>query len=167
MATLRQQKAINAIVGNGGNISKGMLEAGYAPTTANKTEKLVNSKAWPELMEKYLPNDLIAKKHKALFNQKQLDYFVFPKAMEDEEITEHVTAAGLKVIVIRQTEKGKMAFYSNDDPQAIAKATDMAYKLKGSYAPEKTLNLNVEVTVDEEDLSLAKQLLEQRTNKGN
>ncbi len=109
-----------------------------------------------------IPDELVVEKHKKLFTQKQLAYFTFSKSMSDEEITDHVNAAGFDVIVIRESDKGKLAFYSIDDAQAISKATDMAYKLKGAYAPEKTITLNIEAKVDEKDLLLATKLREQR-----
>lgn len=67
--------------------------------------------------------------------------------MEDEEIKDHVTAAGLTVITIRSSEKGKLAFYSIPDVQAKKAALDMAYKLKGSYAPEKSISMNLSADV--------------------
>lgn len=84
-----------------------------------------------------LPDEILAEKHLRLLEQKQLNYFVFSKNMEDEDIKGHLEANGLELIVIRLSDKGKMAFYSIDDAQAIKGALDMAYKLKGSYAPEK------------------------------
>ena len=84
-----------------------------------------------------LPDDFLSDIHLELFKQKRIDYFVFPKRMEDDEIVEHVASVGIKVISVRETDKGKMAFYSISDAQAVTKGLDMAYKLKGSYATEK------------------------------
>ena len=97
------------------------------------------------------PDAMLAEKHQKLLNQKQVAYFVFPKYMDDEEITEKVNSAGFEVIVIRFGEKGKYAFYSNDDATSVSKGLDMAYKLKGSYAAEKKA-----IEVDEELLEIIK-----------
>lgn len=47
---------------------------------------------------------------------------------------------------------------SNDkgsiDSQAVGKGLDMAYKIKGTYAPEKSINLEINVT-DEDTLAKA------------
>lgn len=83
-----------------------------------------------------LPDDFLEQKHKELFSLKRIDYFVFPKNMEDEEIIQHVSAQGLTVITVRESDKGKMAFYSIPDGQAMSKALDMAYKIKGAYGDE-------------------------------
>jgi len=138
MATIKQKKALDKVVENGGNISKAMVDAGYSPETAHTPQKLTESKGWKELVEQYLPDSFVAQKHKELFTIKQVNYFVFPRKMDDEEIWEHVDAAGLEVITIRDSEKGKMAFYSVPDQNAIKSAVDLAYKIKGSYAPQKS-----------------------------
>lgn len=93
----------------------------------------------------------LAQHHKKLLNQKQKSYFVFPKSMEDEEIIDKVNKAGFEVIVISPGEKGKYAFYSIDDAVAIRSGLDMAYKIKGTYAPEKKI-----IEVDEELLEAVK-----------
>lgn len=93
----------------------------------------------------------LAQHHKKLLNQKQKSYFVFPKSMEDEEIIDKVNKAGFEVIVISPGEKGKYAFYSIDDAVAVKSGLDMAYKIKGTYAPEKKI-----IEVDEELLEAVK-----------
>lgn len=47
------------------------------------------------------------------------------------------------------------------------KYLDTAYKLKGSYAPDKTLNLNVDLTIDNQAIDQLAQMLEvhERTNQ--
>ena len=90
-----------------------------------------------------LPDELLVKKHLSLLEQKQLAYFVFRRSITDEEIEGHMQANGLDLIVIRETDKGKMAFYSIPDANAIKAGLDMSYKLKGSYEEDKQKNINV------------------------
>ena len=59
MATLKQKKAIDNMVGNGGNVTKAMIDAGYSPNTANTPQKLTTSVAFAELLEAYLPDDML------------------------------------------------------------------------------------------------------------
>ena len=96
-----------------------------------------------------LTGEMLVEKHLELLNQKQINYFVFPKTMTDEEIIGHVNANGIEVITVRESDKGKMAFYSMPDAQAIKSGLDMAYKLKGEYAtdPDKTTNILMPVLV--------------------
>lgn len=63
MATIKQKKAFKELVVNGGNISKAMLTAGYSSTIVHATEKLTRSNGWQELMQKYLPDEELAKVH--------------------------------------------------------------------------------------------------------
>lgn len=130
------------------SISKAMKKSGvYSKSMTAHPEKITRSKGWQALLDQHLPDSLITKKTLGLLNQKKLDYFVFPKGMSDEEITEHVEGAGLKVITIRFSDKGKMAFYSIDDAVAISNGLDFASKFKGKYAPEKHMSVVAHIDV--------------------
>jgi hypothetical protein len=60
MATVKQKKALDALVGNGGNVTKAMLEVGYSKNTANTPQKLTESIGFQELMnDKGLTDDLL------------------------------------------------------------------------------------------------------------
>lgn len=146
------------MVENGGNVSKAMREAGYKSTTATTPKKLTTSKAFKKLGD-YFDDEFLQEQHKKLFVQKRVDYFVFPKKMSDEEIVEHVAASGITVITVRESDRGKMAFYSLPDAIAIKGGLEMAHKIKGSYAAEKT-EVKVETKVDENILELATQAAE-------
>ena len=111
MATIRQRKAAKRVVENGGIISKAMEDAGYSKKTAKTPQKLTESKGWKELMGQYLPDKLLAAKHKEL----------------------------LEIPIKRKTYlKGDLETVEESlDVQAVSKGLDMAYKLKGKYVPEK------------------------------
>ena len=64
MATIKQKKAAENLVGNGGNVTQAMIDAGYSSNTANTPQKLTESKAWEELKEKFIPDKDLAKVHK-------------------------------------------------------------------------------------------------------
>lgn len=75
-----------------------------------------------------LPDDLLEEKHLALLNKVERKY----------------------------TSTGELL--SEDiDAQAVSKGLDMAYKIKGSYAPEKQINTNVNITITPEAAKLAKE----------
>ena len=62
MATRKQRDAVNFLVGTGGNVTKAMRDAKYAPATYNTPQKLTESKAFPQLCkEAGLTDDLILK----------------------------------------------------------------------------------------------------------
>ncbi len=47
------------MVENGGNVSKAMRDAGYSPQTAKVPQKLTKSAGFAELLEAYLPDDML------------------------------------------------------------------------------------------------------------
>ena len=53
MATVKQKKAAENLVGNGGNVTKAMRDAGYSENTLNTPSKLLDSKGFMELMDQY------------------------------------------------------------------------------------------------------------------
>ena len=60
MATIKQIKAVNKLVGNGGSITEAMREAEYSENTLNTPQKLTESKGYKELLIKHgLTEDLI------------------------------------------------------------------------------------------------------------
>jgi|SRR3989344_7373211 len=62
MSTIKQEKALEKIVENGGNIGKAMLEAGYSPNTSKTPKKLTGSIGFIELCEeKGLTDSLLVK----------------------------------------------------------------------------------------------------------
>lgn len=61
MATIKQKKALDNMVENGGNASKAMRDAGYSPKTAENPDKLTQSKGYMELLDELgLTDEFIA-----------------------------------------------------------------------------------------------------------
>lgn len=128
-----------------GNIGKGkkrkslkqtMIDKGYSESYADSGH-IKKTRSWDELMKVVLNDELLATKHNALLNAKQVQRFIFATRIKDEDIIEMVEEAGFKVITIRNSPMGKMAFYSVDNTKAIKDGLDMAYKLKGKFTPEE------------------------------
>lgn len=82
-----------------------------------------------------IPEELIIEKHLALLNK-------------EEVVTKNnMTTGEVDVIPTGQI-----------DVQAVSKGLDMVYKLKGSYAPDKAINLNIETKItDPRALELARE----------
>ena len=70
MATIKQKKAAKKTIENYGNVSKSMREVGYSKNTAKNPKVLTESNGWKELMKEYIPDKLLAEKHKELLNKK-------------------------------------------------------------------------------------------------
>lgn len=71
-----------------------------------------------------IPDSLLVEKHQALLNKKEV------KRIFNADIGEWI-----------EVETGDV------DTQAVSKGLDMAYKLKGSYAAEKSINLNIDAEI--------------------
>jgi len=60
MPTEKQKKAVENLVGNSGNVTKAMRDAGYSENTLHTPQRLTDSKGFEELCEKAgLTDDLI------------------------------------------------------------------------------------------------------------
>lgn len=112
--TIKQKKAIEKVVGNGGNVTKAMIEAGYSPNTANTPQKLTESKAWVELMDQYIPDDKLLLKH--------------------QEAMEATKPIGAQILIDKD---GKTISKENEgvievpDHMVRLKAVELGYKVKG------------------------------------
>ncbi len=124
MATIKQKLAFQEIGVNGGNLSKAMAKAGYSPEVAKRTDKLTRTKGWEELTAKFLADDLLAERHLQLLNKQEVS-----SDIEGNKIYQ-------------------------PDTQAVSKALDMAYKIKDKYAPEKKINLNLDVNEEHRERAI-------------
>lgn len=109
MATELQERAIAIMAENGRKASPAMIQAGYSPASATRPSKLTRSKGFQELLEKYLPERHLLKKHSEFLNAKR---------------------------ITRTYQRGDLKDVTEEtDPNAV-RALDMAYKLKGKYKQE-------------------------------
>lgn len=109
---IRQKKVIKELVANGGTMKNAMVKAGYSEAYAKNPKKIETSLTYQELLDKYLPDDIIAQRHRQLLDKKEQ-------------------------IVVRNGKDSEIVLTDEIDANAVAKGIDMAYKIKGSYAPEK------------------------------
>jgi len=140
--SLRQRIAIIKLVENGGNVSKAMREAGYSKKTAINPKKLTESKAYQEILGNYLPDELLAQKHLELLNK------------EEVILKNNVTTGKIEAI-----------YTGRVDTNAVKSALDMAYKLKGKYAPEKSINLNMNIKQDNPQLEKIRKMYDEEVKK--
>ena len=105
--SLKQLNAFKNTLKNRGNLTKAMIDAGYAPVTSHNPKKnLTNSKVWNDLMETHISLSKLAKVH-----------------------DEMLEAQKLQVV-----NKNPVMMIDND---ARIKAMDLGYKLHGKYAPDQ------------------------------
>ena len=115
-----RQKQVIKNLGKCRSEEEAITKAGYSKSYA-RAGQIKKTKTWQELMDKYLPDDKLAKVH-----QEGLD-------------------ASIKRFK-KNISTGEVEIVSDDPDYAVRhKYLDTGYKLKGSYAPEKKsidLNLN-------------------------
>lgn len=117
-------------------------------------------------LEEVLGEDMLIEKHEQLLNAVSLEKLFFDEYDEDEVIEEVISKmAGYELlhIVTRLDKEGnvisKFAYVKAPDNNTQDKALDKAYKVTGRYAPEKHVNLNVQVKEPSQRLKdLAKKL---------
>jgi hypothetical protein len=97
-----------------------------------------------------LPDDLLAARHLELLNASDIDHMVFPLNMMDEDITDLLKENNCTPKRFMHSETQTHVWFFSADNKARKDAIDMAYKIKGSYAPEKRVNANLNVTANVE-----------------
>lgn len=112
MATNKQKALAKKIAENPSLPMKtAMMEVGYAENTAIAPRNVTESKAWPELLEKYLPDDKVLSTHEAgLEANKIISAKIIGNANENTddfiEVPDHPTR--LKAVELAYKVKGKL-----------------------------------------------------------
>lgn len=186
-ATIRTRRAARIVIENGGkSVSAAMREAGFSDAYASNPQKLTDTKTWAALMDEYLGEESLTKAHKELMSAKRLDHMIFPLGPEengevgivddeldedgihlavhermqlsDDDIKEMLKDVNCTVRKIVHGQTARHVYFWSMDARARKDALDMAYKLRGAYAPEKTLNVNIELEPSDDIKALADKL---------
>lgn len=132
--TLAYQKILE---NRGKSVSKALKEAGYSDAYSKNPDQFKKTKKWKDLMEQHLSDDTVAETHGKLLKAHYLDHLVFPLFLEDDEIILLLDEVGCLVRKIKRGDTQVHVWFWSPDNRARKDAVDMAYKLKGKYAPEK------------------------------
>ena len=131
------------------SVAEAMRSLGYSESYARSGSQLTQSDSFKQELQKYFPDQLVAQRHVELLNSTRIDHMVFPLAMSDEEITELLQSVNCTPKKFMHGETANHVWFWSPDNKARKDGLDMVYKLKGSYAPEKKQNLNVNVELSE------------------
>jgi hypothetical protein len=83
---IRQKKLAKILVENRGRpLGQAMREAGYSEVYATNPKQLTETKSWKELLDKYLPDELLTARHSELLDS------------EDENIRLRSVQEGYKI----------------------------------------------------------------------
>ena len=140
MAREKQKKVLKE-VSKGKSLRQATKDAGYSQSYAD-TGRIKESKTWKELVAKYLPEDKIAKRHEELLDSVFPSKVSFDMPITNKVIRLSVEKSGGELVDIQNIKvKGKIvtkiAHCLYPDKKMRKAAVDMAYKVRGSYAPEK------------------------------
>ena len=148
-------KNLSDNIGSGKTLREAMLEEGYSPSYA-ESGHIKDTESWEDLLEKHLPDSVLAEKHKELLNKVEIEYQVFPKTESDKSIIETIKKFGFKVIKIKKLGNAKRAYFPILETHARRSALDMAYKLKKKYGDITIKHEFGELTDEDLEEALAK-----------
>ena len=117
-----------------------MVNAGYSLLTSTKPNKITKSETFQALLDRLMPEDRVVKAHNDLIKAGTVQNIELPGEKTDTEIKgELEEMGGYKIITIVRKPGSNIArvYYIQPDSNTRRGAIDMAYKLRGSYAPEK------------------------------
>lgn len=103
------RKMLTLITEKNYSFGKAMEEVGYSKSYSKNPHQVTDNKSWQDTVDEMLPNTDLLKKHKQLLEAKKPIYLK-GEIVDEEGLEDYVTQV---------------------------RALDMAYKLKGSYAPER------------------------------
>jgi hypothetical protein len=166
--TEMQVKALEKLIEGGRTKGEALREVGYSEAVATQPGKVFGSptlialmdeiggsvskvemKTWMALIYKEIGmgEDELGKKHK-LLNATRLDHMLFPTGpkedtddpdeLSDNGIRELLASVNCTVRRIIHGEQARHVYFWSADNKARKEALDMAYNLRGSYAPKKT-----------------------------
>ncbi len=148
MATVKQKVAFKEVV-NGSTLTKAMKTAGYSTETSKRTNKLTATRGWDELMQTFIPDEELAKKHNEQLNSSKLTKLYFDIDDDNEVIEEVCDKLGVELLYVKENKDktGKTANVKSADFFFRDLALDKAYKVKGRYneteGGNKTLIINI------------------------
>lgn len=110
MPTLKQKRVFQRALENGGNVTQAMKEVGYKQGTIHNPNNVTESDGWKLLMDKHLPDSILAKKHR-----------------------EGLNATTKKPHLIDRDDKGRPIYdYVKEDDYSVRhRYLETAYKIKG------------------------------------
>lgn len=108
-----------------------MKEAGYSEATARNPQKLTDSKAWKDLLDKALPDKKLLQVHKKILNAQRVEHMVFPLGMQEADIKKLLNSVGCTPKKIQHGQQAIHVWFWAPDFKARASAVELAYKIKG------------------------------------
>lgn len=166
---LKRRKVVRRIMENKGktnSVSRAMREEGYSDNYARNPQTFLRTNASQKLLDKYFPEDKLHKKTQELMEGGNIRSMVFSAERVGNKTT-HIADKVIKMVIekkggfkmlhiIPTNHPPKKTVYFLVPERRIQKeAAEMAYKLRGSFAPEKHQLLPSSAFEDMSDEDLA------------
>ena len=140
MATVRQKKTLKNL-GTAKTLKEAMLKAGYSETYADNSQQLKQKKSWKELLDKYVPEDYVAKSLKEISQAVVLERMSIPYPITEEEVRKTMRRMKIpksKYTLIKDNKsKGWEVLYPKPDYTNRNSAVEKIIKARGGFAPDK------------------------------
>lgn len=122
---------------NAPQMTESMRKVGYHESY--HPNELREKKTWSELMDESLSDMKLMEWHNRLGGSMNIDRMTFDADIDTKEIQEMIKESGgvMRKVVHNQENDTKIVYFFYPNAKAMEKALDMAYKLKGKYAPEE------------------------------
>lgn len=131
MFTTVQKMVANG--GNSGSLAQAMRDAGYSENYARNPQKIKKTRAWTDLVQDSLSNDLIIQKHQEMLNSYRFHSIKVSIEAYDNSCISMFREIGWYIVSeIRDGEFIRLTC-AIPDTRAITRAIDLAYKIKGRY----------------------------------
>lgn len=165
----RKEKKFVAAYAETGNGTQAATEA-YEVTTPNSAAALASKELRKvkilDALDAINTDERLENKHNELLQSSTLEKLSFDDDEDDDVIAQVISQlAGYKLLYIRRnlSSTGQVlscyAYVSAPNDFIQDKALDKAYKLKGSYAPDKHVTLNIDAELTERERAVAAELL--------
>ena len=127
-----------------------LRESGFSDSMSEQPSRIIQSKSFQKLLDRYLPDDVIAEVHGDALEASELNHYIFPASEDDEMIKKTVESIkGCKLIKIRKQHTWKRAYFWSPDTRSRLTAIAEAYRVKGKYPAEKHEHLVAKVEIVE------------------
>lgn len=140
----REKTAYYLSTGKAKTIKEASLLAGYSPASAN-AYRVTQAEDWPEILQKYLPDIALLRKHKKLLTRRYIKEISLPSYIPEEDVLKIASAIGKVVGYLfsrGNRKKGEATPHRVtiivDEPKTILDALSLAYSVKN----KKSINVN-------------------------
>lgn len=160
----RQEKVAKAIAENVGqtgakNVKNAMARSGYSPSYS-KNSMADKTKTFREKFDELLPEEKILGWHNQLGDAKKTQQMTVGLEVPDEDIEVWVEGINCVLYKIVEGKAFKTVLFWARDNKAVKDAIEMAYKIRGDYAPDKVEDVSANPFLKMSDTELQQALNE-------